>query len=78
MFCEVISMAPSAAFTMCPSEVIDHRSVNMEASQEGNKSAKEITNSTASSTSSRCFATDQCPSFDACSIALSTPYPKFG
>ena len=49
-------MAPSAAFTMCPSEVIDHRSVNMEASQEGNKSAKEITNSTASSTSTRCFS----------------------
>ena len=49
-------MAPSAAFTMCPSEVIDHRSVNMEASQEGNKSSKEITNSTASSTSTRCFS----------------------
>ena len=37
MFCELIPMTPSAAFTMCPSEVIDHRSVNMEASQEGKR-----------------------------------------
>ena len=46
-------MAPSAAFTMCPSEVIDHRSVNMEGSQEG-KATKENTNTGSSST--KCFS----------------------
>ena len=34
-------MAPSAAFTMCPSEVIDHRSVNMGTGQEGKRVAFE-------------------------------------
>jgi len=52
-------MAPSAAFTMCPSEVIDHRSVNMEGSQEGKRvnevnSSKE--NTTTGSSSTKCFS----------------------
>jgi len=50
-------MAPSAAFTMCPSEVIDHRSVNMESNQEGKRveATKENTTNTASS-STKCFS----------------------
>ena len=48
-------MAPSAAFTMCPSEVIDHRSVNMEASQEGKRVEATKENTTASS-STKCFS----------------------
>lgn len=48
-------MAPSAAFTMCPSEVIDHRSVNMEASQEGKRVEVTKENTTASS-STKCFS----------------------
>ena len=48
-------MAPSAAFTMCPSEVIDHRSVNMEASQEGKRVEVTKENTTAGS-STKCFS----------------------
>ena len=48
-------MAPSAAFTMCPSEVIDHRSVNMEASQEGKRVEVTKENTTGSS-STKCFS----------------------
>ena len=48
-------MAPSAAFTMCPSEVIDHRSVNMEASQEGKRVEVTKENTTASS-GTKCFS----------------------
>ena len=56
MFCEVIPMAPSAAFTMCPSEVIDHRSVNMEASQEGKRVEVTSKENTTGSSSTKCFS----------------------
>ena len=48
-------MAPSAAFTMCPSEVIDHRSVNMESSQEG-KRVEGTKENTTTSSSTKCFS----------------------
>ena len=49
-------MAPSAAFTMCPSEVIDHRSVNMEASQEGKRVEVTSKENTTGSSSTKCFS----------------------
>ena len=54
-------MAPSAAFTMCPSEVIDHRSVSMEGNQQEGKRVNEVVNSSSSkentgSSSTKCFS----------------------
>ena len=58
MFCEVISMAPSAAFTMCPSEVIEHCSVSLEAGAEKARGGGDKSEEGAGSSSSgtKCFS----------------------
>jgi serine/threonine protein kinase len=56
MYSEVIHMAPSAAFNMCPSEVIDPRAVSREAQGEEKRVEKKDDESSASSPATSCYS----------------------